>query len=52
MNNEAQDLRENAERCRRLAAVVEDKKTKRILEEMATQLEEQAAVLEASNPPG
>jgi hypothetical protein len=48
MGDEVEDLRENAERCRRLARVVEDQRNHRQLLEMAAQLDEQANKLEAA----
>jgi hypothetical protein len=47
MRTEWEDLRDNAERCRRLAAVVEDEKTKQMLEGTALQFEQLAAALAA-----
>jgi len=46
MPNEIQDLRDQAERCRKLATVVEDEGNRRQLLEMAEALEEQAVKLE------
>lgn len=48
MGSEVEDLRDNAERCRRLARVVEDERNKRLLLEMAMRLDEQADQLEAA----
>lgn len=46
MGTEAEDLRAHAERCRRLAQVVEDERNKRQLTELAIQLDGQAQSLE------
>ncbi len=42
MSNEIEDLRDQAERCRRLARVIADERNQRLLYEMAAQLDEQA----------
>ena len=49
MGNELKDLREHAERCRRLAQVVEHERNKRQLLELAVQLDEQANKIERSS---
>ena len=46
MGIETDDLRDHAERCRRLAQVVEDERNKRQLLEMAVQLDGQAESME------
>lgn len=46
MPDELKDLRDNAERCRRLALVVEEEKTRQMLLDIAQAFEERAAVLE------
>ena len=46
MGSEWEGLRENAERCRRLARVVLDERNRRQLLEMAASLDEQANKLE------
>jgi len=46
MPDDPKDLRDNAERCRRLACVVEEERTRQMLLEIAQAFEEQAAVLE------
>jgi hypothetical protein len=48
--NEIEDLRDQAERCRRLASVVTDERNKRLLYEMASKLDEQADKLEGGTP--
>jgi hypothetical protein len=48
MREEIQDLREHAQRCRRLARVVEHPDTEEKLEKMARDFEATAAQLEAS----
>ena len=47
MPDEPKDLRDNAERCRRLATVVENGNTRQMLLEIAQAFEDQAAVFEA-----
>lgn len=49
MSNEIEDLRDNAERCRKLAKVVTDERNRRLLYEMAAQLDEQADKLEEAD---
>lgn len=53
MGSEAEELRENAKRCRRLAKAVIDERNLRLLLELAERLEEQAEKLErGSDRPG
>jgi hypothetical protein len=49
MGSEVEDLRENAERCRRLARVVADERNRRQLLEMAASLEQEAGKLEGKS---
>jgi hypothetical protein len=49
VSNEIEDLRDNAERCRKLAKVVTDERNRRLLYEMAAQLDEQADKLEEAD---
>lgn len=44
--DELGDLREHAERCRRLARVVEDQRSRQQLRDLAAQLDKQADALE------
>jgi len=48
MGSEVKDLRDNAERCRRLALVSVDERNQRLLLELAGKLDEQADKLESS----
>ena len=48
MPGQIEDLRENAERFRRLAAVVEDTRNRQQLIDMASELDRQADKLEAA----
>jgi hypothetical protein len=48
MGSEVEDLRDQAERCRRLARVVQDERNRQQLLEMAAQLDKQADELERS----
>jgi hypothetical protein len=50
MGDEVEDLREHAERCRRLAQVVEEERNRRQLLELADLLEKQANKLEQERP--
>ncbi len=47
MSEEIEDLREHAQRCRRLARVAEQPETRRKLQRMAQELDTAAAKLEA-----
>ena len=49
MSNQVQDLRDHAERFRRLAGVVEDERNRRQLLQMAKELDEQADELEGAS---
>jgi hypothetical protein len=50
MREEIEDLRDHAQRCRRLARVAEDPKTRSKLKQMASELDCAAAKMEAESP--
>lgn len=52
MRSEVEDLRDHAERCRRLALVAEAERNRRALLELAFQLDKQADELARKASPG
>jgi hypothetical protein len=51
MGFEVEDLRDNAERCRRLARIVEDERNQRLLLEAAVRFDDLANKLEQQEAP-